>query len=124
MPPSTAPALLRRTLPAMSVPARALHQPPSAAGPPWFAVPSGPAFFGNNMDALIDCLSYLDEREAEMTGVHVRPGDTLAIQLGAVNSFRRRYPDQFEALQDTCAFVSWHCTREYGAPLVALSYYD
>jgi RNAse (barnase) inhibitor barstar len=28
-----------------------------------------PAFYGNNMDALIDCLSYLDEPEVEMTEV-------------------------------------------------------
>ncbi|HYS63490.1 MAG TPA: barstar family protein [Paraburkholderia sp.] len=83
-----------------------------------------PAFYGNNMDAFIDCLSYLDEPAAEMTGVHVRPGDTLAIQLDSVNSFRRRCPDQFGALQDACAFVNWRRTREHGAPLVAPSYCD
>ncbi|AOK13540.1 barstar family protein [Burkholderia vietnamiensis] len=33
-----------------------------------------PAFYGNNMDALIDCLSYLDDPEAAMTSLHVRPG--------------------------------------------------
>jgi hypothetical protein len=83
-----------------------------------------PAFYRNNMNALIDCLSYVDEPEAEMTGVHVRAGDTLAIQLGAVDSFRRRCPDQFAALQDACAFVNWRRPREHGAALVALSYYD
>lgn len=83
-----------------------------------------PTFYGNNMDALIDCLSYLDEPQAEMTGVHVEQGETLAIQLSAVNSFRRRCPDQFEALQDACAFVNWRRAGEQRAPLVALSYYD
>ncbi|MFL9863607.1 barstar family protein [Paraburkholderia fungorum] len=83
-----------------------------------------PAFYGNNMDALIDCLSYLDEPAAKMTGVYVRSGATLAIQLGAVDSFRKRCPDQFGALQDACAFVNWRRTREHGAALVALSYYD
>lgn len=83
-----------------------------------------PAFYGNNMDALIDCLSYLDDPEAAMTSLHVRPGETLAIQLGAVISFRRRCPDLFESLQDACAFVNWRRTREHGAALVALSYYD
>ncbi|MBJ9665648.1 barstar family protein [Burkholderia gladioli] len=81
-----------------------------------------PSFYGNNMDALVDCLSYLDE--AEMTSLHVKPGETLAIQLGAVVSFRRRCPDLFEALQDPCAFVNWRRTREHGAALVALSNYD
>ncbi|MFJ1300677.1 barstar family protein [Pseudomonadota bacterium AL_CKDN230030165-1A_HGKHYDSX7] len=83
-----------------------------------------PAFYGNNMDALVDCLAYLDEPQAEMTGVHVKRGETLAIQLSAVNSFRSRCPDQFEALQDACAFVNWRRAVQQGAPLVALSYYD
>ncbi|MDN7903162.1 barstar family protein [Burkholderia diffusa] len=83
-----------------------------------------PEFYGNNMDALIDCLGYLDQPEAAMTRLHVRPGQRLAIQLGAVISFRRRCPDLFEALQDACAFVNWRRTREHGAALVALSYYD
>ncbi|WP_208453625.1 barstar family protein [Burkholderia gladioli] len=46
-----------------------------------------PSFYGNNMDALVDCLSYLDE--AEMTSLHVKPGETLAIQLGAVQTYSR-----------------------------------
>lgn len=83
-----------------------------------------PPFYGNNLDALIDCLSYLDEPEAKMTVVHIRPGDTLVIQLGAINSFKGRCPDQFAGLQDACAFVNWRRTREHGAALVALSYYD
>ncbi|KUZ29959.1 hypothetical protein [Burkholderia ubonensis] len=73
---------------------------------------------------MIDCLGCFDEPEAAMTSLHVRPGETLAIQLGAVISFRRRCPDLFEALQDACAFVNWRHTREHEAALVALSYYD
>ncbi|WP_333981526.1 barstar family protein [Burkholderia gladioli] len=73
-----------------------------------------PSFYGNNMDALVDCLSYRDDPEAETTSLHVKPGETLAIQLGAVVSFGRRCPDLFEALQDACAFMSWRRTREHG----------
>ena len=29
-----------------------------------------PGFYGQNMSAWIDCMSYLDEPEAEMTSVH------------------------------------------------------
>ncbi|WP_080403177.1 barstar family protein [Burkholderia ubonensis] len=83
-----------------------------------------PAFYGGNMNALIDCLGYLDDPTAGMTRIHVRPGETLAIQLGAANSFGRRCPEQFRALQDACAFVNWRRTCEDGAPLVALSYHD
>ncbi|WP_157683007.1 barstar family protein, partial [Burkholderia ubonensis] len=75
-----------------------------------------PAFYGNNMAALVDCLSYLDEPEAAMTSLHVKPGETLAIQLGAVVSFRRRCPELFEALQDACAFGT--CRRSPVAPVL------
>uniref|UniRef100_UPI001ABAFC8F barstar family protein n=1 Tax=Burkholderia anthina TaxID=179879 RepID=UPI001ABAFC8F len=47
-----------------------------------------PAFYGNNMDTLIDCLSYVDEPEAKRTGVHVRPGGTLSMQLGCCQQFQ------------------------------------
>ncbi|WP_429253124.1 barstar family protein [Paraburkholderia sp. GAS333] len=53
-----------------------------------------PAFYGRNMDASIDCLSYLDVPAAEMTTVHVSLNETLAIQVGAVDSFRTRCPQQ------------------------------
>jgi len=81
-------------------------------------------FYGNNLDALIDCLGYLDEPEAAMTQVYVSPGCTLTILLGGVDSFRKRCPDQFAGLQDACAFVNWRRTREHGGALVALAYHD
>ncbi|WP_230942637.1 barstar family protein [Burkholderia stagnalis] len=83
-----------------------------------------PAFYGDNMNAFIDCLGYLDDPTAEMTRFHVRPGETLAIQLWAANSFGKRCPEQFRALQDACAFVNGRRTCEDGVPLVALSYHD
>lgn len=83
-----------------------------------------PPFYGNNLDALIDCLGYLDEPEAEMTQVHVSLGGTLTILLGGVDSFRKRCPDQFAGLQDACAFVNWRRTRKHGGALVALAYHD
>ncbi|WP_027820623.1 barstar family protein [Paraburkholderia bannensis] len=83
-----------------------------------------PSFYGNNLDALIDCLGYLDEPEAGMTRIHVRPGGTLTIQLGAADSFRKRCADQFVGLQDACAFVNWRRTHEYSSTLVALAYHD
>jgi hypothetical protein len=55
-----------------------------------------PASYGNNMNTLIDCLSFPDEPSAETTRVHVRLANTFAIQLDAAKSFRMRDLDQFE----------------------------
>lgn len=82
-----------------------------------------PGFYGNNMDAFIDCLGYIDDPSAGMTTVHIPEGQTLAIQLDEVESFKKRCPDQFEALLDACAFVNWGRTSWNTAPLIALSYY-
>ena len=60
----------------------------------------------------------------ETTTVRVDPSETLAIHVGAVDSFPTRCPEQFEALQNACAFVNWRRTSRHGAPLVVLSHYD
>lgn len=81
-----------------------------------------PTFYGGNMDAMIDCLGYLDDTSAEMTSVHVRPGETLTLDLGSALKFRRTCPEQFSALQDACAFVNWRRVRAGLSAIVALSY--
>ena len=42
-----------------------------------------PDFYGANMNAWIDCMSYLDDSAAGMTTHHVPPGDVLTLQIDA-----------------------------------------
>ena len=51
-----------------------------------------PSFYGRNMDAWIDCMSYLDEIDAGMSTIHVAPGETLFIELAHAKEFERRCP--------------------------------
>jgi hypothetical protein len=52
-----------------------------------------PDFYGRNMDAWIDCLSYVDDLDAGMTTITVTPGEVLTLQREGVDRFARRCPE-------------------------------
>ena len=59
-----------------------------------------PAFYGNNMDAWVDCMTYLDDPQAGMTSIHCTPGTVLTLELQHVGPFARRCPEQYNALSN------------------------
>jgi len=89
-----------------------------------FAVTLGfPGFYGRNMDAWNDCMTYLDDPEAGMTSVHVSRGDVVVLCVAAVTDFKKRCPEIYDALIECSAFVNWR-RIEMGEPAVlALSFY-
>ena len=75
-----------------------------------------PDFYGNNMDAWIDCLSTLrDPDDAGMTGFRLQPDETARIEVVNSAALRRRHPDIVEALEDGVAFCNDNY-REVGEP--------
>jgi len=82
-----------------------------------------PDFYGANMDAWIDCMSYVDDPTAGMTTQHVSPGAVLTLHVDEINDFAFRCPEQYDALVECSAFVNWR-RAERGEPAVlALSFY-
>jgi RNAse (barnase) inhibitor barstar len=81
-----------------------------------------PGFYGRNMDTWVDCLSYLDDPSAEMSSIHVQNGQTLSLVIDNAQSFKRRCPEQFEALVECAAFVNWRIVVAGGPPLLALAF--
>jgi RNAse (barnase) inhibitor barstar len=63
-----------------------------------------PDFYGRNMNAWIDCMTYLDEPEDTMTTVHVQPGEILTIHLEHSSTFR---DDILEVLIECVEFVNF-----------------
>jgi RNAse (barnase) inhibitor barstar len=51
-----------------------------------------PPFYGMNLDALIDCLSYIDEGD-EMSNIFLTAGESLRIELLSADNFRTRLPE-------------------------------
>jgi hypothetical protein len=81
-----------------------------------------PGFYGRNMNAWIDCMTYLDDPSAEMTKVHAPAGGVVVLELSEVGEFARRCPEQYNAIVECSAFVNWR-RIETGEPAVlTLSY--
>jgi hypothetical protein len=82
-----------------------------------------PDFYGANMAAWIDCMSYVDDPSAGMTTQHIQRGTVLTLQLDHISEFASRCPDQYDALVECSAFVNWRRVERGEPALVALSFY-
>jgi hypothetical protein len=78
-----------------------------------------PAFYGMNLDAWIDCMSYLDE-DAGMTRFKLDKGEMLHIEVSGTKSFSRRMPEIFNALVECTAFVNQRYIERGRAPVLSL----
>jgi RNAse (barnase) inhibitor barstar len=81
-----------------------------------------PGFYGRNMDAWIDCMSYIDDPSAGMSTVHINLGDVLSLVVENASSLKERCPEQFNALVECAAFVNWRAVEAGGSPLIALAF--
>lgn len=78
-------------------------------------------FYGRNMNAWIDFLTYADEDDG-MRNVTVALGQVVTLQLEDVSSFADRCPEQFAAIVDATAFVNWRRIEQGRTAGMALSY--
>src|SRR5262245_25750091 len=82
-----------------------------------------PGFYGRNMNAWIDCMTYLDDPSAEMTKTHAPPAGVVTLQLEEVDDFARRCPEQYAAIIECAAFVNWRRIEKGDPAVLALSFY-
>jgi RNAse (barnase) inhibitor barstar len=82
-----------------------------------------PSFYGNNLDAWIDCMSSLDDPNAEMSSIHVARGEQLLINLSSASTFKAQSPELWQAFLECVAFVNWRRTENAESPLLILSAY-
>jgi hypothetical protein len=76
-----------------------------------------PAFYGHNMNAWIDCMSYLDDAGAGMSRFSVTPGELFQLEVADTEDFQRRVPQVFQAFVECAAFVNRRRT-DAGEPSV------
>lgn len=79
-------------------------------------------FYGRSMDAWIDCMTSLDEPGHGMSKLHCARGSVLTLQLLNVRDFRKRCPDQYDALIECAAFVNWRRNKVGEPSVLALSF--
>ena len=78
-----------------------------------------PDFYGNNMDAWIDCMTRLDD---EFNSVRVEPGELVTLQLENIKSLKQRCPEQHTKLIECAAFVNWRRIDVGEPPILVLSF--
>ena len=81
-----------------------------------------PSYYGRNMNAWIDCMSYLNDPEVVDTSVKAKPGEVVTIQLDYVDDFAERCPELYGALVESSAFVNWRQIALGRGPVLALSF--
>ena len=81
-----------------------------------------PATYGHNMDAWIDCLTYLDKPEAGMTKVSVPKGGVVTLWLEHVEDFSKRRPELYRAIVEGAAFVNFRRVEMKQAAVLALAF--
>ena len=81
-----------------------------------------PDFYGKNMDAWIDCMTYVDDPSAGMSTIHCDHGSVLVLELLNVKSFRQRCPELYEAVVDGVAFVNWRRLDTDDPAVLAISF--
>ena len=81
-----------------------------------------PDYYGRNLDAWIDCLSYADDPHAGMLKRAVPKGETLTLQLDNVDDLATSHPEQYQALLECAAFVNWRRIEAGSSPVLFLSF--
>lgn len=79
-----------------------------------------PDFYGRNMDAWIDCMTYVDDPPSGMTSVSVPKGAVLILRIDDAPGFQRRCREQYDALVECSAFVNHRRMERGAAPVLAL----
>jgi RNAse (barnase) inhibitor barstar len=79
-----------------------------------------PQFYGRNMDAWIDCMTSVDSPEDGLSAVTVEPNQILVLKIEDPFEFKKRCPEQFDAIMEGSAFVNFRRTEIGKAPVLAL----
>lgn len=77
-------------------------------------------FYGCNMNAWIDCMSYLDDPDADMTTVYGDSTDPVVLHIDHVDSLT---PEIYESLVDCSSFVNWRRIEVGESAILCLSFY-
>ena len=78
-----------------------------------------PEFYGANMNAWVDCLTYLYDADG-MSHVVLQPGEQLHIRVRDADTLRRRQPEILQALVECTEFTNRRYREAGEAPALAL----
>lgn len=79
--------------------------------------------YGANMDAWIDCMTYIDDPNDGLSRVHAPEGGILVLSVSDASDFAERCPEIYDALIECSAFVNYRRLEVGHGPVIALSFY-
>lgn len=82
-----------------------------------------PDYYGRNMNAWIDCMTYLNDPEVTDTAIRAPAGEVVVLQIDDVDDFIKRGPEQYAALVECSAFVNYRRIVMGRGPVLALSFF-
>ena len=82
-----------------------------------------PAYYGRNMNAWIDCMTYLNEPGSSDLTFKADSGEIIVLDMIDVKAFKSRCPEQYDAIIECSAFVKHRMTERGDPPILALSFY-
>src|SRR5689334_22493580 len=84
-----------------------------------------PDFYGKNMDAWNDCMTYLDEPDSGMTAnISGNKKDCVVLNILNVTEFKQRVPHIYDALVECSSFVNYRRIESGYAPIIFLSFFN
>ena len=83
-----------------------------------------PDYYSRNMNAWIDCMTYLNDPQVVDTVVKAKAGEIVVLQLDHVKDFRERCSELYDAIIECSAFVNWRQIEVGKDPVLALSFYE
>ena len=81
-----------------------------------------PDSYGKNLDALVDCLTHLDNPKTAMSRVQLFPGQVALLVLEHADGKGKQQTAQVKALLDAIAFVNWRRLEAGQPPVLAVAY--
>ena len=78
--------------------------------------------YGKNLDALVDCLTHLDDPTATMSRVQVLPGQLVLLVIDHAQGLTLHTAQQLKLLIDVTAFVNWRRLAKKQLPILAIAY--
>lgn len=83
-----------------------------------------PDFYGHNMDAWIDCMTYIDEPESGMvTKNFIKQGESVTLHIDHVGFLKNNNREAYDDLIECSAFVNYRVVANGGKPLIYLSFF-
>jgi hypothetical protein len=79
-----------------------------------------PNFYGQNMNAWIDCMISLDDADSGMTGIVLKDDELAILEIKGVKSFRERCGEILDALIECASFVNYSRREAGERPVLSL----